>query len=151
MVSVIICIYLSRNQPFKRTSDGRFRDQGNLRHHTSKLIKWDLVYLLNTFWDSFLRIFTAERHFLFQVWKKNCCKTASFISIFPIIYISTITLYRYPFLIFRPVISKQPAISLNRQGTLDKALEILPDLQFRTSFVGSFIDKTLISMLSGFI
>ena len=39
---VIICIYL-------KTTDRHFHDQGNIRHSTSNLIKWDLVQILNTF------------------------------------------------------------------------------------------------------
>ena len=39
---VIICIYL-------RTTDRHFRDQGNVRHPTSKLLKCDLVLTLNAF------------------------------------------------------------------------------------------------------
>ena len=38
---LIICIYL-------RTTDRHFRDQGNARHLTSKLRKWDLLQTLNT-------------------------------------------------------------------------------------------------------
>ena len=40
----IICIYL-------RTSNRHFRDQGKVRHPTSKLLKCDLVQKLNTFWN----------------------------------------------------------------------------------------------------
>ena len=36
----VTCIYL-------RTSDRHFRDQGNMRHPTSKLLKCDLVQTLN--------------------------------------------------------------------------------------------------------
>ena len=39
---VIICIYL-------RTTDRHLCDQGNVRHPTSKLLKYDLVQKLNTF------------------------------------------------------------------------------------------------------
>ena len=51
---VIICLYL-------RTSDRHFRDQGNDRHPTSKLLKCELVQTLNTFWNPSLRIFAAGK------------------------------------------------------------------------------------------
>ena len=50
---VIICIYL-------RTTYRRFRDEGNVRHGTSKLLKCDLVQTLNTFRNPSLRIFAAR-------------------------------------------------------------------------------------------
>ena len=49
---VITCIYL-------RTTDRHFRDQGNIRHFTSKLLKCYLVQTLNTFWNPSLWIFAA--------------------------------------------------------------------------------------------
>ena len=36
-----------------RTNDCHFRDQGNVRHPTSKLLKCDLVQTLTTFWNLF--------------------------------------------------------------------------------------------------
>ena len=51
---VIICIHL-------RTTDRHFRDQENVRHPTSKLIKCDLVQTLNTFRNPSLRIFAARK------------------------------------------------------------------------------------------
>ena len=51
---VIICIYL-------RTTDRHFRDEVKVRHVTSKLLKWDLVQTLNTFWNPSLRIFAAGK------------------------------------------------------------------------------------------
>ena len=51
---LIICIYL-------RTTDRYFRDQGNVRHPTSKLLKCDLVQTLNTFRKASLRIFAAGK------------------------------------------------------------------------------------------
>ena len=48
----IICIYL-------RTTDKHFRNQGNVRHLSSKLLKCDLVQTLNTFWGPSLWIFAA--------------------------------------------------------------------------------------------
>ena len=45
---VITCICL-------RTTNRHFRDQGNVRHPTSKLLKCDLVQTLNTFRDPSLR------------------------------------------------------------------------------------------------
>ena len=51
---VIICIYL-------RTTDRHFRDKGNVRHPTSKLLKCDLVQTLNTFQSPSLRIFVAGK------------------------------------------------------------------------------------------
>ena len=55
---VIICIYLS-------TIDRHLRDQGNIRHPTSNLLKFDLVQSLNTFQNPSLRIFAAKKFFLF--------------------------------------------------------------------------------------
>ena len=52
--AVIFCIYL-------RTTDGHFRDQGNVRHPTSKLLKCDLVQTKNTFRNPPLRIFAAGK------------------------------------------------------------------------------------------
>ena len=51
---VIICIYL-------RTTERHFRDQGNVRHPTSKLLKCDLVQTLNTFRNPSLRIFSTGK------------------------------------------------------------------------------------------
>ena len=56
---VIICIYL-------RTTDSHFRDQGNVRYPTSKLLKCDLIQTLNTFRNPSLQIFTAEKTSLVQ-------------------------------------------------------------------------------------
>ena len=53
---VIICIYL-------RTTDRHFRDQGNVRHPTSKLLKCDLVQTSNIFRNPSLRIFAAGKAF----------------------------------------------------------------------------------------
>ena len=51
---VIICIYL-------RTTVRLFRDQGNARHLSSKILRCDLVQMLNTFWNHFLRIFATGK------------------------------------------------------------------------------------------
>ena len=51
---VIICTYLS-------TTDRHFRDQGNVRHPNSKLLKCDLVQTLNTVQNPSLRDFAAEK------------------------------------------------------------------------------------------
>ena len=51
---VIICIYL-------KTTDRHFRDQGNIPHPTSKLLKCDLVQKLNIFRNPSLRIFAAGK------------------------------------------------------------------------------------------
>ena len=51
---VTICIYL-------RTTDRHFHDQGNTRHLTSKLLKYDLVQTLNTFRNPSLRIFAVGK------------------------------------------------------------------------------------------
>ena len=48
----IICIYL-------RTTDKHFRNQGNVCHLSSMLLKCDLVQTLNTFWGPSLWIFAA--------------------------------------------------------------------------------------------
>ena len=57
---VIICIYL-------RTTDRHFRDQGNVRHATSKLLKCDFVQALNTFRNPSVRIMLPGRHLLLCV------------------------------------------------------------------------------------
>ena len=46
---------------YSRTTDRHFRDQGNVRHPTSKLLKCDLVQTLNTFRNPSLRIFDAGK------------------------------------------------------------------------------------------
>ena len=51
---LIICIYL-------RTTDRHFRDQGNVLHPTSKLLKSDLFQSLNTFRNLSLWIFAAGK------------------------------------------------------------------------------------------
>ena len=51
---LIICIYL-------RTTDRHFRDQGNVHHLTSKLLKCNLVQTLNTSRNPSLRIFAAGK------------------------------------------------------------------------------------------
>ena len=51
---VIICIYLG-------ITERQFLDQGNVRHPTSKLLKCDLVQILNAFRNPFLRIFAAGK------------------------------------------------------------------------------------------
>ena len=51
---VIICIYL-------RTTDRHFRDQGNVHHPTSKLLKCDLVQTFNTFLNPSMGIFIAGK------------------------------------------------------------------------------------------
>ena len=38
-----------------------FRNQGNVRHSTSKLLKCDLAQTLNTFWNHSLRIVAADK------------------------------------------------------------------------------------------
>ena len=44
----------------KKTTDGRFPDQGNFRHQTT-ILKWDLVHSVNTFWNTSLRIYAAGK------------------------------------------------------------------------------------------
>ena len=51
---LIIFIYL-------RTNDKHFRDQGNVRHPISKLLKRDLVLTLNTFRNPSLVIFAVGK------------------------------------------------------------------------------------------
>ena len=51
---LIICFYL-------RTTSRHFRDLGNVRHPTSKLLKCDFVQTLNTFRNPSLRIFAAGK------------------------------------------------------------------------------------------
>ena len=51
---VIICIYL-------KTTDGLVRDQGNVCHPTSELLKCDLVQSLNTFRNPSLQIFAGGK------------------------------------------------------------------------------------------
>ena len=51
---VSICIYLG-------ITERHFCDQGNVRYLTSKLLKCDLVQILNTFRNPSLRIFAAEK------------------------------------------------------------------------------------------
>ena len=51
---LIISIYL-------RTTVRHFRDQGNVRHPTSKLLKCDFAQTLNTFWNHFLPIVAADK------------------------------------------------------------------------------------------
>ena len=55
---VIICIYL-------RTTDRHFRDQGHVRHSTSKLPKCDLVQTLITFRNTFCGFLLSGRHLVF--------------------------------------------------------------------------------------
>ena len=54
---LIICIYLG-------TTDKHFRDQGKVRHPTSKFFKCDLVQTLNTFRNTSLGIFAAGKESL---------------------------------------------------------------------------------------
>ena len=54
MDPVIICIYL-------KTTGRHFRDKGDVRHPTSKLLKCDLVQTLITFRNPSLRIFAAGK------------------------------------------------------------------------------------------
>ena len=51
---VIIYIYL-------RTTERHFLDQENVRHATSKLLKYDLVQTLNTFLNRSLQVFAARK------------------------------------------------------------------------------------------
>ena len=62
---LIICVYL-------RTINRDFRNQGNVRHPTSKLLKYDLVQTLNTFRNPFLRIFAAGKAPIVVVSKGFC-------------------------------------------------------------------------------
>ena len=68
LMDPVNCIYL-------RTTDKHFRDQGNIRHPTSKWRKCDLVPTLNTFRNPSLRIFAAGKASLvsivFAIEKKN--------------------------------------------------------------------------------
>ena len=56
---VIICICL-------RTTNRHFRDQGNVCHPASKLVKCDLVQPLDTFWNS-CGFLLRGRHLLFYM------------------------------------------------------------------------------------
>ena len=51
---LIICIYL-------RTTGRHFRDKGNVRHPTAKLLKFDLVQTLNNFWNPSFQFFAAGK------------------------------------------------------------------------------------------
>ena len=68
LMDPVKCIYL-------RTTDKHFRDQGNIRHPTSKWRKCDLVPTLNIFRNPSLRIFAAGKASLvsivFAIEKKN--------------------------------------------------------------------------------
>ena len=57
---IIMCIYL-------RTTDIHFRDQGNDRYLTSKLLKCDLVQILNNFRNLFGGILLQIKHLLFFI------------------------------------------------------------------------------------
>ena len=57
---IIMCIYL-------RTTDIHFRDQGNGRYLTSKLLKCDLVQILNNFRNLFGGILLQIKHLLFFI------------------------------------------------------------------------------------
>ena len=57
---IIISTYL-------RTTDRHFRDQRNVCHLTSKLLKYDLVQTLNTFGNPSLRIFAAGKASLVMI------------------------------------------------------------------------------------
>ena len=59
---VIICIYL-------RSTDRHFRDQRDVRHRASKLLKYDLVQTLNTFRNPFLQISAAGKASLVSLQK----------------------------------------------------------------------------------
>ena len=63
--SFIIYISWRRSQPkfSVKNTEKRFLDQGNAHAliNSSKLLKWDLVYLLNTLGDPSLRIFAAGK------------------------------------------------------------------------------------------
>ena len=61
---VILCNYLS-------TTGRHFRDQGKVRHPTSKLVKCDLVQTLNTSRNPDSRIFAAGIASLAKIWKCN--------------------------------------------------------------------------------
>ena len=52
---------------YSRTPDRHFRDQGNVRHPTSKLLKCDLVQTLNTFRNPSLRSFDAGKRSLVTI------------------------------------------------------------------------------------
>ena len=64
MHPLIICIYL-------RTNDRHFHDQGNIRHPTSKWLKWDLLQTLNNFRNPSLRLFAPGKASLVQGWKRS--------------------------------------------------------------------------------
>ena len=53
-VPLIICIYL-------KTTDRHFRDQGNVRHPNSKLLKCDLIQTLNTSRNPSLRTLASGK------------------------------------------------------------------------------------------
>ena len=62
--SVIICIYL-------KTTERHFRNQGNIRHPTSKLLKWDSAQTLDTFRNPSLQILLPGRHHWFNLFSYN--------------------------------------------------------------------------------
>ena len=55
------------NYLFLFTTERHFRYQGNVLHPTSKWVKCDLVWTLNTFRNPFLRVFLSGRHLSFQI------------------------------------------------------------------------------------
>ena len=59
---VSICIYLG-------ITERHFCDQGNVRYLTSKLLKCDLVQILNTFRNPFLWILLPVSYLLFKIIK----------------------------------------------------------------------------------
>ena len=69
---LIICIYL-------KTTNKHFRDQENVRHPASKLLKYDLIQTLITFWNPSLRTFAAGKvslvyNLIYSGAKKNFVK-----------------------------------------------------------------------------
>ena len=60
----IIRIYL-------RSTDRCFRDQENVRHPTSKLLKFHFVQILDTFQNPSLRIFTAAKTSLISFYENH--------------------------------------------------------------------------------
>ena len=61
---VIICIYL-------RSTDRHFHDQGNVRHPTSKLRKYDLIQILNNLSQHFFADFCCREGISCLYWKES--------------------------------------------------------------------------------
>ena len=61
---IYICLGSSQANPLWKITEGNFPDEGNVHHPLSKLFEWNLVQVLNTFFDLCLQIFAVGRHLL---------------------------------------------------------------------------------------